>query len=140
VFAALDAVHGAGVRSRAGAGALMREHLQEEGVIQFLLMSLKRNDDGRYSWRFNLEGLKRDYGAVRAAPDGNMPFKGPVLFIKGGVSDYILPKHRTTVLRLFPGAELKVMPDCGHWLHAEQPALFNSIVRRFLQRSLSGGE
>jgi esterase len=140
VFAALDAVHGAGMRSRAEAAALMREHLQEEGVIHFLLMSLKRNDDGCYSWRFNLEGLKRDYGAVRAAPDGNMPFNGPVLFIKGGVSDYILPQHRTTVLRLFPGAELKVMPDCGHWLHAEQPALFNSIVRRFLQRSLSGGE
>jgi esterase len=26
------------------------------------------------------------------------------------------------------------MLDCGHWLHAQQPALFNSIVGRFLER------
>lgn len=140
VFAALEAVHGAGVSSRAEAAEMMAEHLQEEGIIQFLLMSLTRNEDGHYAWRFNLEGLKRDYGAVRAAPDGNKPYNGPVLFIKGGASDYILPEHRATVLKLFPGAELKVMPGCGHWLHAEQPDLFNSIVRRFLERSLSGGE
>jgi pimeloyl-ACP methyl ester carboxylesterase len=24
------------------------------------------------------------------------------------------------------------MPGCGHWLHAERPQLFNSLVRRFL--------
>ncbi len=140
VFAALEAVHGAGVRSRAHAAELMAEYLQEDGVIQFLLMSLKRGGDGHYDWGFNLEGLKRDYGAVRAAPDVQKPFSGPVLFIKGGDSDYILPEHRDSVLRLFPGAELKVMPGCGHWLHAQQPALFNSIVRRFLGSSLSVGE
>lgn len=140
VFAALDAVHAAGVTSRAAAADLMAQFLEEEGVIQFLLMSLKRDDDGRYSWRFNLEGLKRDYGAVRAAPDPERPYAGPVLFIKGGDSDYILPAHRDAVLSLFPAAELKVMPGCGHWLHAQQPALFNSIVQRFLGHSLSGSE
>jgi esterase len=140
VFAALDAVHAARVRSRAEAAGLMADHLQEDSVIQFLLMSLKRNDDGCYTWRFNLEGLKRDYGAVRAAPDNGHPYAGPVLFIKGGESDYILPEHRATVQALFPAVELKVMPGCGHWLHAEQPDLFNGIVRRFLQRSLSGSE
>ena len=29
-------------------------------------------------------------------------------------------------------AELKVMPGCGHWLHAERPRLFNNLVGRFL--------
>ncbi len=77
---------------------------------------------------------------MRAAPDPDQPYAGPVLFIKGGDSDYILPAHRDKVLSLFPAAEMKVMPGCGHWLHAEQPALFNSIVQRFLERSLSGRE
>ena len=140
VFAALAAVHAAGVRSRAEAAGLMADHLREDGVIQFLLMSLTRNDDGCYTWRFNLEGLRRDYSALRAAPDIMHAYEGPVLFIKGGDSDYILPQHRATVLALFPAADLKVMPGCGHWLHAEQPGLFNGIVRRFLQHSLSGGE
>ena len=138
VFAALDAVHNARVQSREQASQIMSGHLQEEGVIQFLLMSLKRGEDGVFDWRFNLEGIKRDYAAVRDAPDVDTPFPGPVLFIKGGDSDYILPQHRERVLALFPGAEMKIMPGCGHWLHAQQPALFNAIVSRFLQRHYSG--
>lgn len=138
VFAALDAVHNARVQSREQASQIMSGHLQEEGVIQFLLMSLKRGEDGVFDWRFNLEGIKRDYAAVRDAPDVDTPFPGPVLFIKGGDSDYILPQHRERVLALFPGAEMKIMPGCGHWLHAQQPALFNAIVSRFLQQHYSG--
>lgn len=138
VFAALDAVHNARVQSREQASQIMSGHLQEEGVIQFLLMSLKRGEDGVFDWRFNLEGIKRDYAAVRDAPDVDTPFPGPVLFIKGGDSDYILPQHRERVLALFPAAEMKIMPGCGHWLHAQQPALFNAIVSRFLQQHYSG--
>jgi len=69
---------------------------------------------------------------VRAAPDVDSAFSGPVLFVKGGDSDYILPEHRERVLALFPAAQIKIMPGCGHWLHAEQPELFNGIVGRFL--------
>ena len=140
VFAALDAVHAARVLSRDQAAQIMSGHLKEEGVIQFLLMSLKRGEDGVYDWRFNLEGIKRDYAAVRDAPDVDTPFPGPVLFIKGEDSDYILPQHREQVLALFPSAEMKVMAGCGHWLHAQQPALFNGIVSRFLQHHYSGAQ
>jgi len=138
VFAALDAVHEARVQSREQAAQVMANHLADEGVIQFLLMSLQRGEGGAYDWRFNLEGIKRDYAAVRAEPDVKSPFSGPVLFVKGGESDYILPQHRERVLALFPHAEVKVMPGCGHWLHAEQPTLFNSIVGRFLEEQYSG--
>ncbi len=132
VFAALDAVSAAGVGSRAQAQEIMARHLQEPDVIQFLLASLQREQDGSYSWRFNLEGLKSNYAAARAAPTARGPFTGPTLFIKGGKSDYILTEHRPQVHRLFPNASLKVMPEAGHWLHAQQPSLFNGIVGRFL--------
>jgi esterase len=134
VFAALDAVVSGGVKSRGEAAQIMSEYLKEEGVIQFLLMSLQRAPDGNYGWRFNLQGIKDNYQAVRAGPDVERPFERPVLFIKGGDSDYILPEHTERVLQLFPAAQVKVMLDCGHWLHAQQPALFNSIVGRFLER------
>ena len=140
VFAALDAVSDARVGSRNEAAEIMSAHLEEEGVIQFLLMSLNRGDDGSYNWRFNLEGIKQDYAAVRAEPDVDAPYQGPVLFIKGGDSDYILPEHRERVLQLFPRAEMKIMPGCGHWLHAQQPALFNGIVTRFLSQALISKE
>jgi len=133
VFAALDAVAAASCRSRQEAARVMADHLAEEAVIQFLLTSLQRGPGGVYGWRFNLEGIKRGYRAVRAEPAAHAPYQGPVLFIKGGESDYIREEHRTHILSLFPHAGMKIMPGCGHWLHAERPSLFNSLVSRFLQ-------
>ena len=134
VFAALDAVAAAGCASRREAAAIMDEYLEEPGVADFLLLSLARGDDGIYRWRFNLDGLKRGYGAVREPPAGARSFSGPVLFVKGEDSDYIQPAHSAVITALFPQVELKVIPGAGHWLHAQQPRLFNSVVGRFLRR------
>ena len=136
VFAALDAVAAAQCPTRQAAAEIMGQHLQEEQVIQFLLSNLRRDDKGIYRWRFNLEGLKRGYTAVRAEPSGHRAFPGPVLFIKGGDSDYIRAEHRSHILSLFPAAEMKIMPGCGHWLHVQRPSLFNSLVGRFLRDAL----
>ena len=138
VFAALDAVAAAACGSRASAAQLMAPHLQEEQVVQFLLTSLRRDSDGVYRWRFNLEGLKRGYAAVRAEPVTRSPYGAPVLFIKGGDSNYIQEAHRNQILHLFPEADMKIMPGCGHWLHAQRPSLFNSLVRRFLLEQPNG--
>ena len=137
IFTALDAVAAAHCGSRDEASQLMAGHIAEEGVIQFLLMSLQRGADGSYAWRFNLEGIRRDYAALRAAPAGSAPYQGPTLFIRGGETDYIREEHRQAILGLFPIANLKTMPGCGHWLHAERPSLFNSVARRFLDSQSS---
>lgn len=132
VFAALDAVASGQCRSRQEAAELMAQHLPETGMIQFLLMSLQRSADGIYRWRFNLQGIRANYGAVREAPASTSAYPGPTLFVKGGESDYVREEHRSHILALFPAAEVKIMPGCGHWLHAQRPSLFNGIVGRFL--------
>lgn len=132
IFRALGAVAGSECASRAEAAELMSTYLDEPAVVQFLLTSLQRQDSGLYRWRFNLQGIERDYASVLAAPTAGRRYTGPVLFVKGGASDYILPQHRDRVHTLFPNAIMKEMPGCGHWLHAEKPKLFNSIVGRFL--------
>ncbi|MFV8816413.1 alpha/beta fold hydrolase [Haliea sp. E17] len=139
IFAALEAVAAQGVGSRNEAADIMARYLDEPGVIQFLLMSLQRGEDGVFNWRFNLRAMRDNYTAVRGAPLHRAPYAGPVLFVKGGDSSYILPEHRAQVLALFPQAEMKVMPGCGHWLHAEQPEQFNRIVGRFLDHHASAG-
>ena len=138
VLGALTAVASARCRSRSEAAKIMAQTLQEESLIQFLLMSIARDKQGIYQWRFNLEGIVENYGAIRAGLEADETFTSDVLFIKGGDSDYILPEHRSAIMALFPKATVKVMPDCGHWLHAQQPRLFNSIVGRFLVEQSSG--
>ncbi|MEQ8802716.1 alpha/beta fold hydrolase [Haliea sp.] len=132
VFAALAAVDGAGCHSRNEAAKLMAEHLQEDSVIQFLLLSLQRNDAGEYHWRFNHKVLREHYAEVRAEVDLQPPFNGRTLFIRGGESNYVLDEYLPAIEARFPQAELEEIPGCGHWLHAEQPALFNKLVMRFL--------
>jgi esterase len=132
VFAALDAVAAARPSGRREAAQIMARHLEDERVGQFLLLSLARGDDGRYDWRFNLQEFHASYARYREALVCETRFDGPTLFIKGGQSDYVRASHRDIILTLFPAATVRVLADAGHWLHAEEPRLFNSVVHRFL--------
>ena len=132
VFAALAAVEAAAVGSRREAGDILRRYLEEEGVVQFLLLSLARGDDGRWGWRFHRAGLEANYPAYLAAPAASGPYGGPVLFLRGGRSPYVSEAHSETIHRLFSAARIETLAGCGHWLHAEEPERFNALVRAFL--------
>ena len=71
IFAAIRAVSESAASTRQQAAQVMREHLQEEGVIQFLLKSFVDGD-----WRFNVPVLWDQYPHIvgwetipAAAPD-----------------------------------------------------------------------
>lgn len=130
VFAALAAVDLAALQSRRDAEAMLAAHLDEPALRQFLLKSLYRDDSG-FHWRFDLAALRANYDALRAAPTG-APFAGPTLFIRGGASDYVAAAHQPELRRLFPAHRLETIPGAGHWLHGEQPELFNRLVEEFL--------
>jgi len=132
VFKALEAVVAGRCASREDATRLLASYLQEEAVIQFLLSSLQRDSEGIMRWRFDLAGIRDAYPALLAAPLAGQSYAGPVLFIKGGASDYIQAEHWPAIRALFPAASIRVMPGCGHWLHVEKPQQFNGIVTRFL--------
>lgn len=132
VFAALSAVDAAGCQSRAEADAIMARDIDDAGVRQFLLMSLYRREDGSYHWRFNLEGLQRNYAAYLQAPAAETAYERPALFIRGALSNYVKDEYLADIHAVFPAASVETMADCGHWLHAEQPAVFNALVRKFI--------
>jgi esterase len=136
VFAALEAIAAQPPRSRRDAVARMLEHIQEPGVAQFLALSLERGADEHYHWRFNLRGLREGYDAIRRPPVGES-YAGPALFLYGDASAYVDDAGRQAARELFPAAQFGVIEGAGHWLHAEQPELFNRRVRAFLDRELA---
>lgn len=85
-----------------------------------------------FRWRLNLPVIDACYGNLSQAPEGDGPYQGPVLFLKGADSAYIQEKHREAIQQLFPATELRVIQDTGHWLHAEKPDTFAALCRRFL--------
>ena len=43
-------------------------------------------------------------------------------------------EHAPAMRHLFPSAEIAVIDNAGHWLHAERPAAFLAIVDAFLRQ------
>lgn len=131
VFAGLKSIHPPGLGSRSEADEQLRRYVSEPAVRTFLLKNLVKTDAG-YRWRLNLNGLENAYPRLVAANrDGR--FSGPVLFLKGDRSDYILPSHKDAVTGRFPSAELKIVSGTGHWLHAEKPELVARLIEQFMQ-------
>ncbi|HKK55011.1 alpha/beta fold hydrolase [Marinobacter sp.] len=139
VLDGLKALDTAAIKSRQEADRVLSDYVEEAGVRQFLLKNLmpvpadEKDDSGaRYRWRLNLPVIDRCYAHLSAAPEGEEPYRGPVLFVKGADSPYIQTKHRDTIDQLFPNAELEIIEGAGHWLHAEKPEDFIALCRRFL--------
>ncbi len=134
VFAALNAVDLANIENRQQAQATVMEHGIDQGTAMFLLKNLAKGDDG-YFWRCNLAALENAYPAIIGGLTPALQYDGPVLFIKGQLSDYITSEHKEQIGAHFSNASLKVIQGTGHWLHAEKPASFNKIVNDFLVKN-----
>jgi len=144
ILSGLNSINLATLKSRQQALDQLIEFEPNIGVCQFLLKSLFKNDQGDFSFRYNLAAIEANYLAISAAPTGVViegPLKapaaayvGPTLIIKGSYSSYILPQHKAAFDRLLPTSKLKIMAGCGHWLHAEKPELFCRLVSHFLDQ------
>ena len=134
-LAALTALSQLRVDSRNTADQVMSEYIEEAPTRAFLLKNLARDDQGNLSLKLNMASILDNYATTLvAAPTGDS-YAGPTLFLKGGDSAYIQDKHRPIIEKMFPRVELKVVANTGHWLHAEQPRLINSLIATFLSEN-----
>ena len=140
ILAGLRAIDPGTIQSRTQADHILADYVDELPVRQFLLKNLVREGPDHFAWRMNLDAIERCYDRLTGGQTAQAAYTGPVLFIKGGDSDYILPKHRDSVSKLFPQAQLRVIPGTGHWLHAEKTDVFNALCERFLDGEMDHGE
>ena len=136
-IAAMRAVDLDQLRTREDAEAALRSAVSSRMVRSFLLQSLVREGlgtAGGWRWRLNLEALARDLGHLRGFPEPppGATFDGPVLWVAGANSTYVLPEDRARMDELFPATRLVRIKNAGHWVHSEQPEVFLETLRRFL--------
>ena len=60
---------------------------------------------------------------------------GASVLIVHGENDVIVPASNSRALAKLLGAELKIVPACGHMPHEEAPEEFIDIVRDFIERA-----
>lgn len=132
VLKALNAVVDATPNSRSDALKVMAQHLDDQGVIQFLSKSLHKQDCG-FGWRFNVATLEKDYWSILGW-EQQAPNTLPTLMVIGGDSDYVQPQHQAQIVAQFPTVKAHVISNAGHWLHAEKPEQVARAIERFLSR------
>lgn len=130
VLDGLDAVLEQKPSSRSEVMTLLAQHIDEEGVRQFLGKSLV-NQDSVMTWRFNVPAIKANYWNIL----GWEPIASnstPTLFIKGADSNYLMAEHQPAIQQQFSRAKAHVIANTGHWLHAEKPAEVLRAIRKFI--------
>jgi pimeloyl-ACP methyl ester carboxylesterase len=113
--------------SRVDAENELSHLIPDVGTRQFLLKNLYRNNEGGFSWRFNLPVITEEIDHIgEQLPSGICTTS--TLFFHGGKSDYIIQSDYSEILNYFPNAEFQIMQGAGHWLHAENPNEFIRIT------------
>ena len=133
VFDAMSLVSARPDSDRRETARLLEERLADPALVSLLLMHRERLPEGQWGWRLGLEDIVAGYPdilASLAADPGR--WAGPALFLRGERSNYVLPEHHSRIRALFADARIETIPDAGHWLHAEKPALFIPRARDFL--------
>jgi pimeloyl-ACP methyl ester carboxylesterase len=138
-IAAMKALDLGELQRREEADEALEAAVPSRMVRSFLLQSLVRDGigaEGTWRWRLNLDLLERDLERLRGFPEPppGAQFDGPVLWIAGANSHYVLPGDRARMDALFPSTRLVRIKNAGHWVHSEQPQVFLETLRRFLRQ------
>ncbi|MBV9152240.1 MAG: alpha/beta fold hydrolase [Alphaproteobacteria bacterium] len=123
----------AAISRRSEADARLAAAIPDPAERGFLVQNLLI-ENGAARWRLNLEAIERGMPALTGFPEipSGRSYDGPALFVRGDRSDYLQPEHEPEIRELFPRAEIKHIDNAAHWVHAEEPAAFLSIVAPFL--------
>jgi len=116
---------------------MLETSLPARRLRQFLLKNLRKNPNGHFEWKINIDAISRNLanladGLNLESLKGSEFRQFPILFIKGEKSPYILQPDIDLIRLIFPQAQIVTIKNAGHWLHAEEPDLFIRIIRNFL--------
>jgi pimeloyl-ACP methyl ester carboxylesterase len=105
--------------------------IDSPAIRAFLLQNLRFG--AQPAWRINLPVIAACLPLIEDWPElDENAYNGPALFVAGARSDYIRPEHRPLIRLLFPAAVFATLKNAGHWLHADNPDGFVSLVDAFL--------
>ena len=135
IIAGLNAIDFDLKPSRAEIEQVLKAYIPDFGTRQFLMKNLYWKTPEQLDFRFNLQVLTEKIDQIGQALPTDSVFNKPTLFIRGGASNYILDTDLEAIKIHFPKMIIATIPLVGHWLHAENPALFVDLSAQFLNNS-----
>lgn len=133
LITALQSVDLDRVARRADADVQLAHRIADIRLRSFLLQNLV-SEAGRYQWRIHLPAIARALPELLGFPNLSPSRRSwaKSLFVRGEQSDYVVPEHYSAIQARFPMAEIVTIAGASHWVHADQPERFQSVLQRFL--------
>ena len=117
--------------TRVAADRALAATIESPQIRAFLLQNLLFGASP--GWRIGLDAIAAGLHVLESWPElDENAYLGPALFVSGARSDYILPEHRPIIRAMFPAARFATLKNAGHWLHADNPEGFLSLVDAFV--------
>jgi esterase len=125
------------ISSRNDAENLLTENIPSEKERGLILKNLQRNSDNTFSWKLNAPSLLKNLGkimeGIKRQTDFSQQITGfPVIFLRGGDSDYIPSRDFKDILHVFPAADIVEVPGAGHWIQADKPEEVVKNIKKLL--------
>jgi esterase len=116
--------------SRAEAEAALADAVFLPDVRTFLIQNLQFG--AQPYWRIGLNEIAAAIPDLEGWETPGGQYFGATLFVAGAQSDHILPEYRPAIRAMFPAARFVSIKNAGHWVHADNPTGFLSVVEAFL--------
>lgn len=117
---------------RSEADDFLQSYIPHQGERIFVLKNLYRLSEGGFGMRCNIHALEANMDKLLAGWAPGDLCTTDTLFVRGGQSRYIPLDDVDCISRHFATASLETIENAGHWLHADAPQEFLSIIDRFL--------
>jgi pimeloyl-ACP methyl ester carboxylesterase len=125
------------VSTRNDVDTFLSEKIESEKTRGMIMKNLQRTGDNTFSWKLNAASLLRNLDkimeGIERQNDYNHQITGfPVIFLKGGDSDYIALSDFKDILKVFPAAEMIEIPGAGHWINSDKPEEVVKNIKKLL--------
>ena len=116
--------------TRREADAALVDAVARPDIRRFLLQNLQFG--AMPHWRIGLTEIAAAVPELEGWVDLPGSHTGPTVFVTGANSDYVRAEHRPVIRSRFPAARFVAVKNAGHWVHADNPGGFLSVVEGFL--------
>lgn len=111
------------------------QRFNNETVKQFFYANLEEKADGTLSWKFSKMGVLETLWKARTLQQWNQfdALKMPTLLLRGEHSQDLPEDIYEEILERNPLILGKVIPNAGHWIHADNPQLVLKALQNFFR-------
>jgi pimeloyl-ACP methyl ester carboxylesterase len=120
------------IKNRKQADTELSQGIPDPRIRMFLLQNLVSGENG-FQWKLNWRAIQENMHSIIGFDDiSDWHIDNPSLFIYGGQSNYLNTANQRLINQHFTNASFNCIENAGHWLHAEQPEPFFTLVNDYL--------